>query len=161
MKAGKAMLTGLAVFIGIIIIAGVALGFMSRQAPELGLVDGRLSPCPESPNCVSSEGVKDDTMHYVEPISFQSTRSNVAWHTLSQAIEQQGGEIVEASDHYLHAIFTSRIFRYIDDVEARLDADMGLIHLRSASRVGHSDLGANRQRIKAIRGLFEQQHVAH
>ncbi|MDX8407852.1 MAG: DUF1499 domain-containing protein [Mariprofundaceae bacterium] len=151
----------MAIFIGIIILAGGVLGLMSQQAPELGLVDGRLSPCPDSPNCVSSEASADDAMHFVEPISFQSTRSNVVWHTLSRVIEQQGGEIVESSDDYLHAIFTSRIFRYIDDVEARLDTGAGLIHLRSASRVGHSDLGANRQRIKAIRSLFEQQHGTH
>ncbi len=155
------MLIGLAIFIGIIILAGGALGLKSHQAPELGLVDGGLRPCPDSPNCVSSEAGTDDSMHFVEPISFPSTRSNVVWHSLSRAIEQMGGEIVESSDNYLHAIFTSRIFRYIDDVEARLDTTAGLIHLRSASRVGHSDLGANRQRIKAIRSLFEQQHVSH
>ena len=64
--------------------------------------------------------------------------------------------IVESSDGYLYAEFTSRLMRYVDDVEFLEDSTAGVIHVRSASRLGYSDLGANRKRIENIRGLLKQ-----
>ncbi|HKI62757.1 MAG TPA: DUF1499 domain-containing protein [Mariprofundaceae bacterium] len=147
--------------IGVIILAGAGMSLLSHQAPELGLVDGRLRPCPDSPNCVCSEGSRGDTLHFIEPISASGMHADVEWKNLIAAIQSQGGEIVQQSETYLHATFTSSIFRFIDDVEARLDRDTGLIHLRSASRVGRSDLGANRKRIEGVRRVFGGLHVEH
>ena len=73
-----------------------------------------------------------------------------AWKKLTKIITRQGGEVQQDDGSYLHATFTSPVFRYVDDVELRLDEDHGLIHIRSASRVGRSDFGVNRKRIERI-----------
>lgn len=125
---------------------------MTAKAPELGLSNGRLSPCPDSPNCVSSEP-GTDAAHRVDPLHFAGTPEQ-AWLTLKQAIEALGGKVTAETSAYLRAEFTSRIFRFIDDLECRLQPQDKLIHLRSASRVGHSDLGVNRTRIESLQKLF-------
>jgi len=135
--------------IGLLILAaGFVLGVKSKQSPPLGLMAGHLRPCPASPNCASSEAVKNDTEHYIKPLPIRDGKS---WAKMASAIENLGGHIVVNDGQYLHATFTSSLFRYVDDVEARLDASERVIHLRSASRVGRSDLGANRKRIESIR----------
>jgi len=63
--------------------------------------------------------------------------------------------IVTAGETYLHAEFTSAVFRFVDDVEFLLDDAEKVVHVRSASRVGHSDLGVNRKRVEALREAFE------
>ncbi|MEM9898790.1 MAG: DUF1499 domain-containing protein [Pseudomonadota bacterium] len=67
-------------------------------------------------------------------------------------VAAEGGEIVQQSDEYIAAVFTTKIMRYKDDVEFRLDD--AAVHVRSASRVGYSDLGANRKRIESLRSLL-------
>jgi len=132
----------------LIVAAGFVLGVKSKQSPPLGLVAGHLRPCPASPNCVTSEAAESDAEHYIKPLP---ARDGKSWAKMASAIENLGGHIVVNDGQYLHATFTSSLFRYVDDVEARLDASERVIHLRSASRVGHSDLGANRKRIEFIR----------
>lgn len=126
------------------------LGYQSRHMePKLGTEKGRLAPCPETPNCVVSES-GTDSAHAVEPLP------GTNWQHLRTAVTQAGGVIVQDNGHYLHAVFTSSLFRFVDDVEARLDEAAGVIHIRSASRVGHSDFGANRRRVAKIRSLMLQ-----
>jgi uncharacterized protein (DUF1499 family) len=57
--------------------------------------------------------------------------------------------MVRRNESYLHATFASPLFGFVDDLEARRKGE--IIHVRSASRVGHSDFGANRRRIERIR----------
>jgi len=64
--------------------------------------------------------------------------------------------VVTAADTYIHAEFTSAVFRFVDDVEFQIDPDTRLVHFRSASRVGRSDLGVNRERMEALRAAFER-----
>ncbi len=68
-----------------------------------------------------------------------------------------GGKIEEEHDGYLWATFASRLFRFVDDVEFRMVSIDGIIHVRSASRVGYSDLGVNRRRVERLRTLFNQK----
>jgi len=135
----------------LILAAGFVLGVKSKQSPPLGLVAGHLRPCPTSPNCVSSEAAENDAEHYIKPLPIRDGKS---WATMVAAIENLGGHIVVNDDQYLHATFTSALFRYVDDVEARLDVSERVIHLRSASRVGHSDLGVNRRRLESLRSVL-------
>ena len=65
-------------------------------------------------------------------------------------------KIITQKDLYWHVEFTTKIFRYIDDVEFYFDAYNSLIHVRSASRSGYWDLGVNRRRVEAIRFRFEK-----
>ncbi len=125
----------------------------SAPVPEVRLVAGQLRPCPATPNCVSSEG---EPAARIEPLRFQGSAEQ-AWADLHTAIQQAGGTIVADRDGLLWATFTSRIFRFVDDVECRLAEEAGVIHLRSASRVGESDLGVNAERAARIQRLFEQR----
>lgn len=121
------------------------LGCAGTRPADLGLKEGRLRPCPTSPNCVNSMG-SEDAEHRVEPlrgISLEQLRQ------VLQGLERV--QIVSEQENYLHAEFTSRIMGFVDDVEFVYVPDERLIHVRSASRLGYSDLGANRQRIEALR----------
>lgn len=108
-----------------------------------------LSPCPSSPNCVST--VDSDDTHAIAPIVIEGD-PDAAWQTLKQILtEQRGIEIIASGDYYLRAVATTRVLRFKDDVEFLLDRKSGEIGMRSASRVGYSDLGANRRRMEKIR----------
>jgi len=111
-----------------------------------------LKPCPSSPNCVSS--LADDAPHRVPPLSWAGDLTH-AKTRLRQAVLAAGDAtfVVEA-DTYWHREFRSRWFRFVDDVEFLFDVENKLIHVRSASRVGYSDLGVNRRRVEKIRALF-------
>ncbi len=125
----------------------------SRPSPEEAAV-ARMQPCPSSPNCVCSKGDPADAAHYIEPLRFSGDAEG-AMARLRQLIEDRDrAEVIEADGGYLRAVFTTRLLRFKDDVEFELDAEAGLIHVRSASRLGYSDLGANRRRVEAIRAAF-------
>ena len=113
---------------------------------NIGEQNGRLTACPESPNCVSS--FESDTEHGIQPL--QASLRDVEQILL----ELDEANIVQSKEGYLYAEFTSRLMRYVDDVEFLEDSETGIVHVRSASRLGYSDLGANRKRVEKIRGLL-------
>jgi uncharacterized protein (DUF1499 family) len=111
-----------------------------------------LAPCPSKPNCVSSQA--RDATHQIAPIAFRGDPAQ-AMRRLRAVIEAMPRtRIVSASDTALRAEFTSRLFRFVDDVDCVVDAAAEVIQIRSASRVGYSDLGVNRKRVEAIRAAF-------
>lgn len=118
------------------------LGQMSQSGNALGLTGGELSECPPSPNCVSSEnGTPAEKL--VNPLPVE------IWRDLPQALSEMGGVVKTQRDDYISAEFTSKLFGFVDDVEFRLTEDK--VHVRSASRVGHSDGGVNAARVAALR----------
>ncbi|HUL28880.1 MAG TPA: DUF1499 domain-containing protein [Thermodesulfobacteriota bacterium] len=123
----------------------------ASNPPKVQLVDGRLRACPKSPNCVSSES--DVASSRVEPLTFKGSPEK-AWSDLKETIREMGGKIQEEHDGYLWVTFTSRWFRFVDDMEFKMVSSEGLIHVRSASRKGYSDLRVNRKRVEKIRILF-------
>lgn len=142
--------------VGLVLIACIGLGLLSMfsQPPtNLGAINGRLAECPASPNCVSSQTNSAD--HQMPPISFVGNRP-AALAKLKQVIANSfpRARLVEESERYLHYEFTSLLFRFVDDVEFLADDDHQQIHFRSASRVGRSDLGANRRRMAIISKEF-------
>jgi uncharacterized protein (DUF1499 family) len=122
------------------------------QPRDLGCTGGRLLPCPNSPNCVSSQS--PDKSHYVKPLTYTSTLTEARKALLSVIGAWPNGEMVEMRGHYVHAKFTSRFFRFVDDVEFCFGDDPGIIHVRSSSRVGYYDFGVNRRRLEQIRTKF-------
>ncbi|MEM7730000.1 MAG: DUF1499 domain-containing protein [Pseudomonadota bacterium] len=123
----------------------ILLSLLSRRGKAKGLVDGRLAPLPGKPNCVSSEAGTDPAKA-VAPLATDK-------NALLGAIEATGGTVMADRGDYIAATYTSGLMRFVDDVEFRQDGDIW--HVRSASRVGHSDLGANRKRVAAIRSVLE------
>ncbi len=146
----------ISVIILLFLILAVLLTVLScaSNPPKVQLVDGRLRACPKSPNCVSSES--DSPSSRVEPLTFQGPPEK-AWNDLKETIREAGGKIQEEHEGYLWATFTSRVFRFVDDVEFRMVSADGMIHVRSGSRVGYSDLGVNRKRVGKMRTLFDQK----
>ena len=123
------------------------------HSKQLGVVDGKLAPMPKSPNAVSTQS--GDPGRKVEALAI---RGSVA-ETKSKIIEclnRMGNNSVKTeSDDYLHAVFVTPLMRFKDDVEFYIDESSGVVHFRSASRVGYSDLGANRKRYEAFRSLYQ------
>ena len=123
------------------------LPFLSACAGEppqdIGVRDGRLIACPESPNCVSSYESSEE-----HAIAALDGNLNQVQQIL---VAMDGANIVEQSNNYLYAEFTSSLMGYVDDVEFLYDAASNTTQVRSASRVGYSDMGANRSRVEAIR----------
>ena len=123
------------------------LPFLTACAGEppqnIGVREGRLSPCPESPNCVSS--FESDEEHSIAALDATLAQIQRVVLALDEA------NIVEQSSDYMYVEFTSRLMGYVDDVEFLYDSASNQTHVRSASRLGYSDLGANRKRIEAIR----------
>ncbi len=116
-----------------------------------GLENGRLKPCPNTPNCVSSQQTDGPP-----PLS-HSLDAPAARQRLDAVMQEiAGAELVEKRDDYLHYRVVSRLFRFADDVEFLFDDASKQIHFRSASRVGYSDLGVNRARMESIRAAFEE-----
>ncbi len=125
------------------------------KRPLIGVDQGRLSPCPDTPNCVSSMAPTDDKSHFIEPLSYQPADKQQALETLNRVLAlQKRTTIVDETETYLHVEFKSKIFRFVDDVEFLFSDHKPLIHIRSASRLGYSDLGANRKRMERIRSRF-------
>jgi uncharacterized protein (DUF1499 family) len=124
------------------------------RAPDYGLDEGRLRGCPATPNCVCSEAGGADPARAIDPLPLAGREHAAAWQALQDAIASLGGDVVLSTGDSLAATFRTPLLGFIDDLEARLDRDAGVIQLRSASRVGHSDLGANRKRIERLVALF-------
>jgi uncharacterized protein (DUF1499 family) len=122
-----------------------------KPPPELGVRDGRLAACPTSPNCVSSQAADD--RHRIVPLAFRGD-PDAAWARLGAILSARDDtRVLESQADYLRVEFRTRI-GFVDDAEFALDRDARVIHARSASRVGYSDLGKNRRRIEEIREVL-------
>jgi uncharacterized protein (DUF1499 family) len=122
-----------------------------KEKPQL--VNGKLRPCPGTPNCVSSES--DNPIFSVSPLAFSGSPEH-AWATLKLVVRAEGGAVHDEGNEYLWSTFTLPVFGFIDDVEFRVSAAEGVIHVRSASRLGISDLGVNRGRVEQLRTAFQK-----
>lgn len=142
---------GLALLLAV--AAPISLSAWSRlSGGPGGLRDGSLAPCPDRPNCVCSQ--ETDPLHAIQPIPCEGDPGDAMARMASVLASMPGCEVLVAEEGYLHARFATRLLRFLDDVEVRPDPGAGVLHVRSASRVGHSDLGANRARVDAIRAAY-------
>jgi uncharacterized protein (DUF1499 family) len=140
-------------FLFIVLVIGRLLFLsMTSKAPDANLLNGILRPCPQTPNCISSED--DESLYKIDPLSFNSS-SEQAWKDLKTAIGESGGKTRHFDETYLWATYTSKVFRFVDDMEFRLVAEKKIIQIRSGSRVGHSDLGVNRKNVERLRKQFD------
>ena len=114
----------------------------------------QLAPCPQTPNCVSSD--TSDTHHYIKPIAYEETVEEARARLRQTLLSIPRTQIVDEESNYIHAECTSWLFRFTDDVEFVFDDTQKVIQVRAASRIGYSDLGANRKRVETIRRLFSQ-----
>jgi len=127
----------------------VLIGCQSLRPANLGTHDGKLAPCPSSPNCVSSQS--PDDAHRIAPLTYSGWAADAMKKLTSIVQTFPRTSVITVSNSYLHAEFTSAIFRFVDDLEFLVDDTAKVIHVRSASRLGTSDLGVNRKRVEQIR----------
>lgn len=142
----------LLILISLCVLCVMFLGCSGKRPDSLGAKDGRLASCPDSPNCVSTQS--NDEEHSISPIRVGGNLDAVMAKA-NAAIVSMKGNVIKNDGAYLHAEFTSKIIRFVDDLECIYIEDEGLLHVRSASRVGYSDLGVNRKRIEQLRSLLE------
>lgn len=110
----------------------------------------KLDPCPSSPNCISSQAEASDNQHFMAAIPYPGTADETLAAVAEVLGEASGAVIKERSAKLVRAVFTTRFFRFKDDVIFAVDQANKHLHFRSASRVGHSDLGANRKRLEVL-----------
>ena len=110
---------------------------------------GKIQPCPDSPNCVSTQAA--DKVHKIKPISLIKDDATATLDALETIVETMPkSTVITRTDHYLHVEFRSSFWNFVDDVEFFVNPEMGVIDSRSAARMGYSDLGVNRARFKKI-----------
>lgn len=145
----RAFLAAVALVMAAILVFALRSALAERP-DDLGAEAGRLAECPDRPNCVSSQA--EDGEHRVEPLPLAGD-PETAMERWRGAVESMARTRVVTFDpgRYLHAESTSLIFRFVDDLELLADPAEGVVHVRSASRVGHSDLGVNRRRVEELR----------
>ena len=123
---------------------------------NIGIHDGKLADCPATPNCVHSQALSGDVEHAIAPIQFGGAAS-ATMDNLKLVVKQMPRtNIIKETNDYLYAEFTSKLIGFVDDVEFYIDDRNKNIQVRSASRLGESDLGVNRQRIEEIRSQLSR-----
>lgn len=139
---------------GTILFSGQTRLLAGTKPNNLGMATGQLLACPATPNCVNSQSL--DAEHSITPITYTSSAED-AFKTLKTVVQSfKQSAIAQETDKYIYAEFTIPIVGFVDDVEFLLDKDAKVINVRSASRLGESDLGVNRKRIETIRTKFNQ-----
>ncbi len=129
----------------------------SGTPPELGIKAGKLEVCPASPNCVVSYKNSPDDEHFVDPFKYVGDKQNSYDKIIKILGGEKGCKVIAKEVNYIRAEFTSAIFGFVDDVEFLFPSDQDqFIHVRSSSRIGHSDLGVNRKRVEMIRFKYHQ-----
>ena len=134
------------------ILICVLLG-SSQVSADTGAGADRFLPCPDSPNCVSS--LSDNDTHFIKPFNYKDSLENVRQKLIDILKNSRGVRLVKIKSDYLHAECRSLIFRFVDDIEFYFPAESSIIHVKSASRSGYTDFGANRRRVERLRSAFE------
>jgi uncharacterized protein (DUF1499 family) len=117
--------------------------------PDLGINNGKLTPCPKTPNCVNSQAIGEKC--YIQPIDYTGVQQKARFNLL-QVLESEHQAKIRAE-------FKSTFFGFVDDVEfyfSEAQTSEKVIHIRSASRVGYTDFGINRKRIERIQSKLKQ-----
>lgn len=133
------------------------LGCGASKPEDLGVDNGQFKPCPSSPNCVSTQADTSDNEHYIEPIKYKITNEKAKKKLMDVIDQMPRTNVIKNQDDYIYVTFTTRIMRFVDDVEFYLPANNKVIHFRSASRIGYSDLGKNRERMNSVKEKFAKQ----
>ena len=129
------------------------LVWVTGPPDDLGVREGRLAPCPDTPNCVSSQAT--DEQHAIAPLSFEGEPAEALARLKGALRSMPRVTVVEESGTYIRVEFRTALMRFVDDGEFLLDAQAKRIHFRSAARLGYSDLGKNRERMETLRDAFQ------
>lgn len=138
------------ILVVIVLVIVIVMTVKNNQRPKgLGIIDGKLAEVPETPNGVSTQ--TSDLEKKVEAMPFKETLEESKIRIKDAIMAYGGGDIIREEDDYLYVVFKTGTMKFKDDAEFYFDSSEKLIHFRSASRVGHSDMGLNRERYEAIK----------
>lgn len=141
------------------LLVALAAGNIFRQNSKpqvpMGLVDGKFQEISSKPNCVSTQTAYEDKS--IDPLAFkESLEASKA--AIKKALDSYGDiEIKEETDTYIYAVATTGTMKYHDDIEICFDTEASVVHYRSASRAGYSDMGLNKERFDAISSAYNEQ----
>lgn len=125
---------------------------MAKSKKPIGIVNGKLHPCPKSPNCVSTQAI--DEKQKMEPINYSGDLEDAKAKIIDIINSLKRSKIITNEENYIHIEFRTATFRFVDDVEFIFDDKEKVIHFRSRARMGYSDMGVNRKRMEEITKLF-------
>lgn len=145
------LLTAIVLLEGSLIISGGTM-FAGKRPTNLGVNSGKLTPCPDSPNCVCSQN--QDDLHKIAPLTYAVSKPEAISKLKAVITDLPRTKIITETEDYIYAEFTTSLMKFVDDVEFYVDDANKIIHMRSASRLGQSDMGVNRNRIETIRTQF-------
>jgi uncharacterized protein (DUF1499 family) len=146
---GKEMKKMLKVIIGSFVLFTIFWGCSGNKTEHHNRESSGSLDCPDSPNCVSS--LAKDPKHRIEPFKLKKDHKT-GWAIVQKTVgSMPRTKIVSSDNHDIHAECRSMIFRFVDDLMLHLIPSNGIIHIRSASRTGYSDLGVNRRRVESLR----------
>lgn len=134
--------------IGGLVMAVILTSTACAGVENIGMTEGKLAPCPDSPNCVSTQS--EEKGHAMKPLPYLQTREASREKILSILKDMKRTEIVKLTDSYIHVECRTALLHFTDDVAFFLDDTTRVVHFRSASRVGYYDFGLNRRRMKRI-----------
>ncbi|MFZ9792920.1 MAG: DUF1499 domain-containing protein [Gemmataceae bacterium] len=136
----------------LLIVSVLTRTFPPSKPETVGLRDNSLQNCGSKPNCVCS--LQNDSAHGIAPFQIREN-VNSSMEKLSKIIRSMSGaRIISNRKDYLYAEFKTAFFGFIDDVEFHVNESANQIEVRSASRLGYSDLGLNRSRVESIRERY-------
>ncbi|WP_127717074.1 DUF1499 domain-containing protein [Halobacteriovorax sp. HLS] len=128
------------------ILLFIIIAFLMRLY-NLGLNSQKMSPtslkensstlmkCTSELNCVKSSIL---------------TQENKIQNIVKVLASKPQYKVVKVEKNYLYFTDQSSIFGFVDDVEFLYEENLKKLHYKSSSRVGKSDLGANKKRIDRI-----------
>jgi uncharacterized protein (DUF1499 family) len=131
--------------------------FAGKRPTYLGVTDGRLARPRSTPNCVSSQANPADKEHYIAPIAFKGSALEAIAAARKAVEAMPRATVIRHEGNYLYAEFRSKMMGFVDDVEFTYDEKAGVLHVRSASRLGRRDFGVNRARVEQLRGIIERR----
>lgn len=142
------------IVIGLILIIGLFFVSKNNKTPDnLGVNQGKLAPLSSKPNCVSTQA--QNPAKEIEPLHFKDSLKNSRDILEEIILSDETSKLIELKDDYIHCTYSSKLLKFKDDVEFYFDIETKLIHIRSASRVGYSDMNVNKDRYLSIRKKYE------
>ncbi len=153
-KLAIKVILGLAIAVGLLSVFMAILSRFVKRPANLGVANGKLAACPNSPNCVSTQSA--DPVHQINPLPYTTTPAEAQAKLVGIIRSMERAEVIHEEPGYIYAEFRTKGMGYVDDVEFAFDPETQVIHFRSSARLPYSDWGVNRKRMEAIRTAFTE-----
>ena len=142
----------------VVIMMSITLFSCAGQTPkDIGVFNNKFSPCPESPNCVSSDA--NDKDHFIQVFKLNQSLENNWKNIFDMVSSLSRTKIISFNEQYIHAECSSAIFGFVDDLQLHLRKKDEIVAVKSASRLGYSDFGVNRRRVTDLRELLLENSI--